>query len=583
MRPARLLFLCSFVVVAVGTSCSSELPVNLREGQKRDQLETKTLLDADHIPDGPVHNGYFTPLGDAAPALHEFKGILSVGEYEMQDTISEGTPRSESGRFFPGFAVEFFTQGEHLVPANREILPSAGEKSRWRMILSPGQVWSETKDDGLSRAALPFVLTSQTSNEVHNGLATFLYDEDRVSEFYFQITQETAAWNHNDYWGQYELSYEPSAIENEERIRSEFAAELASQVDIKSWDDLDTLVGEDLQGAFSGDLAPEDISAAGLIMNDAIYLQPQMTRYGETPYSRAIRHGVFSVTKSMGALVAMLRLSEKYGEEVFDLLISDYVDITANHDGWNDVTFGDALSMATGVGEIECNRPPGHFTVDEDQDRFSDWLGALSKDEKLDVVFSYDSYGWEPGEVACYNSINTFLLSAGMDAFLKEKEGAQADIWKMVEEEVYNPIGILHSPIMRTIEPDGSLGLPIFGYGLYPTMDDTAKITKLLQNEGQHEGEQLLSPTKLAEALYQTGEQGLSINQPNQYGESGYLYSFWSRAHCDPDGSCYQVPYMVGYGGNLVVLLPNDVTVFRYADAHNYDPEPLIDAGLAVR
>jgi hypothetical protein len=153
----------------------------------------------------------------------------------------------------------------------------------------------------------------------------------------------------------------------------------------------------------------------------------------------------------------------------------------------------------------------------------------------------------------------------------------------MVMAEVYRPIGIYHAPIMRTYEPDGRLGLPIFGYGLFPTVDDTAKITMLLHNGGQHNGKQLLSPTKLAEALYQTDEQGLSVNQPNQYGESRYQLSFWSIAYCTDDGTCFQAPYMMGYGGNLTMLLPNGVTVFRYADAHDYDPGPMAALGTAVR
>jgi hypothetical protein len=182
-----------------------------------------------------------------------------------------------------------------------------------------------------------------------------------------------------------------------------------------------------------------------------------------------------------------------------------------------------------------------------------------------------------------YNSVTTFVLGATMDAFLKSREGPNADIWQMVMDEVYRPIGIFHAPIMRTHEPGGRLGLPIFGYGLYPTVDDTAKITTLLHNGGRYNGAQLLSPTGLAEALYQTEKQGLSVNRPNRYGESRYLLSFWSVAYCAHDGNCFQVPYMMGYGGNLTILLPNRVTVFRYADAHNYDPEPLVELGTAVR
>jgi len=41
-------------------------------------------------------------------------------------------------------------------------------------------------------------------------------------------------------------------------------------------------------------------------------------------------------------------------------------------------------------------------------------------------------------------------------------------------------------------------------HGLYPTIDDIAKLTTLLQHGGQHQGRQLLSAAKLAEALNTT-------------------------------------------------------------------------------
>jgi hypothetical protein len=45
----------------------------------------------------------------------------------------------------------------------------------------------------------------------------------------------------------------------------------------------------------------------------------------------------------------MMRLAEKYGPEVFDLKIKDYVELNATHNGWDKVTFADALNMATGI------------------------------------------------------------------------------------------------------------------------------------------------------------------------------------------------------------------------------------------
>ena len=53
----------------------------------------------------------------------------------------------------PAFSAAFFTDGEHLVPLVRDILQPPGT-----IILSPGKVWSEPGDLGMSRASFPFVL-----------------------------------------------------------------------------------------------------------------------------------------------------------------------------------------------------------------------------------------------------------------------------------------------------------------------------------------------------------------------------------------------------------------------------------------
>jgi hypothetical protein len=238
--------------------------------------------------------------------------------------------------------------------------------------------------------------------------------------------------------------------------------------------------------------------------------------------------------------------------------------------------------MATGVGDNQP-RPvePNVIHGDEDQAKFDNFLVSDSAESKLAIAFSYNNYPWGPGEIARYNSINTFLLSAAMDAFLKEKEGPKADIWDMVIEEVYKPIGIQHAPIMRTIEPDGSKGLPIFGYGLYPTIDELAKITTLLQNGGRYEDQQLLHPGKLAEALYQGDAAGLPTGQGSPIGEQRYNASYWGVPYQNPGGEVV-VPYMMGFGGNLVALVPNGLTAFRFADAHNYDVYSMVQAATAV-
>ncbi len=552
--------------------------------EHRDRVTAKDLMTSEYQGNGPVNNAYFMPMGESAVALHDLEGTLVVPEFEMYDSIPDGVLVPPGQRHFPGFSVEFFTCEQTLVPAIREIVPSSAEQSSWGIILSPGSIWSEAGDNGMSRASFPFVLVADDSNETHNGMATFLYDETHVSSFRFQVIQETAPWRGVDYWGQSPMDYLPSSLENHEALAYQFAAESSMQTPIRPWSDLRKDYDSQELAAFNDSLDPLDISAAGLVMDGTIYLQPCYSRYGAFPYCRYMRHGSFSVSKSMGALVAMLRLAEEHGVEVFGLKIADYVEVTADHDGWEAVTFADALNMATGIGDDLPERvEPNQVLVDEDDPKFTTFMEARSAREKLDISFSYANYPWGPGEVARYNSINTFVLSVAMQNFLRSKEGPNADIWDMVVEEVFKPIGIHHAPIMRTLELDGSRGIPIFGWGLYPTVDDVAKVAILVRNGGQHQGQQLLHAAKLAEALRQTNAIGLPTGEFNEYGEGTYLMSLWSMPYRSADGHLFQVPYMSGFGGNRVIFNPNGITTFVFSDAHVYLFESMVKVAEGIQ
>jgi hypothetical protein len=543
----------------------------------RDQVTAEELLASVSRGNSPVHNNYFLPIGKSAAALHGFKGILTIGPWSMF-SAKHGCAGLTTTR--PAFSAAFFTHGERLVPVVRDILQPPGT-----VILSPGKVWSEPGDHGMSRASFPFLLVNPTNNGAHNGLASFLYDDSRVSALRLQIVQETAAWAKTDFWGQAPMTYLPGPLPNEDRLRSQFVAELKQQAPIRTWLELpkSAKATTALLERFDGDALPEDISANGLIVDGTIYLRSCDTRYGPYPYCRDMRHGVFSVTKSLGAAIALLRLAQKYGDEVFDLKIKDYVPVTANHDGWDLVTFGDALNMATGIGDLAPQREPNEPLADENKPKMSKFERARPAKEKLDVSFSYGKYSWGPGEVFRYNSTQTFVLAAAMDSFLKRRAGPNAQLWDMVVSEVFQPIGIFHSPMMHTVEADGARGIPLLAIGLYPTIDDIAKLTTLLQNGGRYQDRQLLSAAKLAEALDKSGAVGLPTGEKNRFGDVRYHLSFWSVPYRTEDGCFFQIPYMAGYGGNLVGLLSNGISVFRFADGFNFDIEAMVLAGENLR
>ena len=96
------------------------------------------------------------------------------------------------------------------------------------------------------------------------------------------------------------------------------------------------------------------------------------------------------------------------------------------------------------------------------------------------------------------------------------------------------------------------------------------------------EGQQILSLELTKLALAKGEDQGLHASwYDSANGQSKYKLSFWSVAW--GDGNCIQrVPYMSGYGGNTVALLPNGITAFRFADEDDYNPFPLINAAARL-
>lgn len=540
-------------------------------GEERNKLTFGQMSGDDAMPKGPIHNAHFMPVGVQAMALHQLVGTLEV----------EALPVKRIRDGFPAFSARFFTHDGHLVPVERDIIP--GNDSFWDIIVSPGKVWSEAADQGWSRASFPFVLVSRVWNESHNGIATFIYNGAQVSKLSIQIVQESSPWSKFDGWAQLPLRFTLEKPNGLNALIKGFEQERENQFPIRPWSDLDLPDGVDPLATFDGDA--KHVTVSGLVVDGVLYAQPCRTRYGDFPYCSALRHGVFSVTKSSGAALTLFWLAEQYGDEVYDLQITDYVDVTADHDGWDEVTFGHVLNMMTGVGEKAPGRKPSANSFeadDEDNELFERFGGALGAVDKLEVAFSVDNYSWGPGEVGRYNTLQTFVLSAAMDAFLKEEEGEDANLWDRVVEEVLKPIGIEYAPMMHTQEADGSRGIPMMGYGYLPTLGEVAKLAQLFHDGGHHEGEQLLDAEKIEELFSNSSDIGYPLFWRNEAAAYRYHLSFWLMPFEGEDECILWVPEMIGLGGNIVALMPNGMTAIRFADGddnavNNSDGESMAD------
>ncbi|MDZ7748836.1 MAG: hypothetical protein U5K43_08280 [Halofilum sp. (in: g-proteobacteria)] len=366
--------------------------------------------------------------------METFNGklVLSAAEMQMDPELDSREVMGQDAQMFPGVTLEFFTHDGDLVPVTREVITPSGEaaqNSYWQIIVQPGKVWSEPGDEGWSRASFPFALVNRLETDTHNGVATFLYKDGEVSDVRFQITQQTAPYyiaTHFQAWGTLPAAYDPADASKYAEERRAYAVELDDRIETAKWGELAAGPHEAaaLHG-FEGETSSEYVVMHALVRDGVLYYQPSATPQGPFPYPTRMRFGVWSVTKSVGPALGMLRLAEKYGDWVFNLELLDGTSTsTPRMTAWEGVTFGDALNMATGLGGGNIQANPNNIYVDYTfGGSYDEWYRARSEAEKVAMLDKVGNYPWGPGEVVRYRDRDMFSLGVAMDNFLKSRRG----------------------------------------------------------------------------------------------------------------------------------------------------------------
>jgi hypothetical protein len=527
----------------------------------RDRLSVEDLFGASQP--GVVHNAYYQPIGDVRATVNALCGTLHFAETRMDTALPDSSWMGGGQTLFPAFSLPVVTRGDWLIPLERDLILSGHDgggsgRSLWNVIANPGRVWEEPADVRYSRAAFPLTLTDNFVGQARNAVATFVFDGVEVSPVAVQITQETAPveeYTRTDFSALVPVTFEAGCPAGAEQAVAAFERERATRLPLRPWSALPDaerswMLAQDGHAA-------TDFSALALLMDGRLYQHEVSTRSGPHPWPEWMRHGVFSVTKTMGLGVSMLYLAQRYGDGVFDERIVDHVPELADHPGWQGVTFEHTLNMVTGTVGAERGSPKGPV------------IHAPSAAEKIAAIHALPDAPAAPGTEFTYYSTHAFVLSLAMNNLVKAREGPDADYWTMVRGDVLEPIGIPYLPLSRSIEADGRLGVPIMGWGSYPDVDAAAKVAQLLQADGAHGGRQLLSRTKTREAMRREGRPAYATGNANER----YLHSVWT-VRTDTGSCTIDVPLMSGYGGNHVMMLPSGLSVIRFMDAGDYEVRP---------
>lgn len=534
----------------------------LKEGNR------DTLVDFKH---------YALPDNAAFPS-NTFEGALelinpeSSGQFEEIEDWHDYTDSTDVGRMhLPPFNYQFVQQGSHIIPLERGYLENA--HPQWEYILEPGRVWDESTDNGYSRVAIPFTLKQKNQNCVHNGVMMFLFkDEGDVSDVSYQIASETCAYFRFNMWGTVEAAYSQGEIQDKDQYFESYANEISSRMPSKPIAELSEDFPEADPKEFSApeELEQEHMTLYGFVIDGTNYVGGCETRFGTYPYCDVLVVPSYSTAKSFSAGLGLMRLEKEYPGSKNEI-IANLVE-TCDQEIWEDVTLENALDMATG------NYVEDKLFADEGSGEIHRFFSPQSHQGKIEYSCNHYKRQANPGEKWVYHTTDTYLLGTAMNNYLKKKtNNPDADYFQdLIVKDILKPLGTspTNQKQQRTYD---SIAQPFSGYGVFYHHDDAAKIGQFLNEGAIIKNKEILDKELFAEIIDPKRDSSLvSTNDKVRYDNGFWFFDVGGTELCNED---LLIPYMAGYGGIKIILLPNNMVYYYFSD--NFDniwKEPVYEA-----
>jgi hypothetical protein len=503
--------------------------------------------------DSPVDLSAFSPAADAATPQASFAGRLHLagGPIAGFRMVAEekGDEPGDTIRSLPALDIDLVQHGEALIPAQRGLIASTHPD--WNWIVEPGRVWSEAGDGGLTRAALPFALQERNANCTHNGMLTFLFGADgTVSKAAFEIAGETCRYRKFDAWGFAAARLAPGAVRDADAIVRRHEEAVAARLPVRSIEERSDAL------AFATAAGPEP-TVYGAVVDGVHYRSACATRHGDYPACEVIDLPSYSTAKSVFGGVALMRLEKLYpGSAAAE--IAAHVPQCAR--GWAGVTLEQALDMTTGHYRSDA------YMADEDDPSIAAFFEPAGHAAKIAFACTHYPRKAPPGDKWVYHTSDTYLLGTAMAAILREKHGADTDLYDDLVRPLWDSLRL--SPTLSTTRrSEDAVAQPFVGWGLTYQPDDIARLSRWLM-----QGADGRLDRRLLDAAMQRAPQGGGL--PAGFPGFRYRAGFWTRdlgAKLGCPGSLW-VPAMSGFGGISVAMLPGrDALFYSFGDSDHWD------------
>ena len=475
--------------------------------------------------------------------------------------------------YLPAFDFQYIQDGEFLIPVRRGAIPGAHPMRQY--ILEPGRISRNPAVAGSRLISLPFTLQERNANCMHNGLISLtMHTDGSLSDAEIEISSETCMYFKFNLKGSLPATYLPETVAGADQLRLEFRHHRDSRIPTATMEQLKKRYPAIDLAAFSGagNLPPEDITVYGYVIDDVHYRGNCQTRNGTHPHCDELSLPSYSLAKTLLAGLATMRL-EKLFPGSSQELIAEYVHECKASGNWRDVTFEQALNMLTGnYGSREGRTDEASRQTDD---------GFFFKASHADkIAFSCNAWPRQapPGSQWVYHTTDTYILGTAINARLQRERGADSDIYRDLVLPLWEDLA-LGPAVAKTLRSADDVGQAFSGFGLTFLPGDIARLAVAL-NRGEF-------AEKLDSDMYESAMQ--RPPEPQGYypadGKYYYRHGFWgfdarSLLGCDRP---VVIPFMSGYGGINVVMMPNDSVYYTFNDGGKFAFADMLQASHRIR
>jgi hypothetical protein len=529
-------------------------------------LPTTDSLLTGKVPLSPLNYVQFIreqtkPLGSYFQGEIRLSPLAHQNLYAFDDRPKEAD-QVPAAFTLPDISFQFVQNEQNeIIPVKRSL--NLTEHPYWDYFIGVGQISQDQVDPTYYRVVLPLALVEKNQNCVHNGIVSFLInDQANTSHFYYQISSETCAYFKPDLWGMGKLTYTPMTPNHSSKVLSDYQQEKQRRLPIEPISALakrfKQLNVDNL--ALTKLIKKDDMTVFGVLYQGVNYVSNCHTRAGNYPFCAAMILPSYSTAKSIFAGLTMLYLQRFY-PDIFNESVELWVPECQGGD-WQGVSFGDLLNMRSG------HYDSSEEGVDEKAPKLLTFFNAQSHQDK--IRFSCQSYPKQsaPGSQFVYHTSDTYLLGAALNQFVKKNMGRDKNIFADVFlQKVLGDLSLSTVIEHSRVTADAALQ-PFVGFGLFFNTDDIAKISQFANQQTELAiGRSMLPSRQPSNTLYGSGR-----SQPVSP-SLAYQNGFWARdlaplLHCQQPS--WQT-FMSGYGGITVALLADNLSYYYFSDSHQFN------------